>query len=157
MNPLRSLALFAATMLAAPAMAQTAGTNLNLQLPPSDVPAVASTAIHPAHAAPNAAPATAGTTGTRSKVVPGVYYGDTSGRTYDTAARKPTCDDSMYNQTQMHGSVSTGVYGASHWGSGSWGGATVNISKAFGSCEHPTGGISITIGGASGSFHGRGH
>ncbi|HLI17385.1 MAG TPA: hypothetical protein VKV22_03830 [Rhodanobacteraceae bacterium] len=150
-----SLLILAAGLLAAPAFAQTTGSPLNLQLPPGDMPAVASTATKPARPDPAAGPATASTAVVSGHAAPGVYYGDTSGRTYKTAeTRVPTCDDSTYNQAQMHGSVTTGVYSAGHRGSGSWGGATVDISKAFGSCEHPTGGVSITIGGGSGRFHG---
>ncbi|MGH8152222.1 MAG: hypothetical protein ACREPF_05740, partial [Rhodanobacteraceae bacterium] len=71
------------------------------------------------------------------------------------APRRPACNDATYNQTQMHGSVSMGVASGGRWGGGSWGGGTVTLSQAFGSCEHPTGGISITVGGVNGSFHGR--
>lgn len=172
MNIERLCVFVAAGVLAGPALAQTTGTPLNLQVPPASVPvAAASTPSRPA-AAPGkyygnvtghrsgaaqvtTAPASAGTTAIPAHSAPGVYYGDTSGRIYSTAATtpRPACDDSTYNQTQMHGSVGMGVAGGSHW-NGNWGGATVNLSKAFGSCEHPTGGISITISGANGSFHG---
>ncbi len=131
--------LLTAGLLAAPALAQTADSSLNLQLPPGSVPTAAGSTAGHAHAAP------------------GVYYGDTSGRPDNAAvALAPACDDSTYNQTQMHGSVSTGVVSAGRRGSGTWGAANVNFSKAFGSCEHPTGGIGISIGGGSGRFHGRG-
>lgn len=137
MHARRPLIILMASLLAVPAFAQTVGNSLNLQLPPDDLPAAASTAGNHPHAAP------------------GVYYGDTSGRKYTAAAaHAPACEDSTYNQTQMHGSVSTGVVSAGHRGSGTWGGANVNISKAFGSCEHPSGGVSISIGGGSGHFHG---
>lgn len=152
----RLFVLLVAGAVAAPAFAQSTGAPLDLTVPPGAVPVAASTtAAHP-HEIAHGAPAAATTAATPAHAAPGVYYGDTSGRIYSaaTARRAPACDDSTYNQTQMHGSVSTGVYSARHWGSGSWGGATVNISKAFGSCEHPTGGVSISIGGANGSVHG---
>lgn len=167
----RAFAAIVASLLAMPALAQTTSAPLNLSVPPNDVPAAASTAAPP-HAAPGAyyaggnrhadtaaqpgAPARASSTASPpAHAAPGVYYGDTSGRIYTAAAtpRRPVCDDSTYNQTQMHGSATMGVAGGSHFG-GSWGGATVNLSKAFGSCEHPTGGVSITISGANGNFHG---
>lgn len=136
-----SAALLAAA-LATPAWAQHAKPPLNLTLPPSDLPATASTAPKPASA-------------------PGVYYGDHSDRTAaseaaDEAATVPACDDATYNQAQLHGSVSTGVMAGSHL-SGNYQGGTVNLSKAFGSCEHPSGGVSISIGAAQDHFHGRGH
>ncbi len=114
---------------------------MNLKLPPSDVPAASSTAAKPASAAP------------------GVYYGDTSGRmgNNDTAAATTSnCDDYSYNQPQVHGSVGMGVVSGNHFGGGYQTG-TVNLTKAFGSCDHPTGGVSISIGGGTGNFHGRGH
>ena len=142
MNIKRHITALATTLLVATASAQTASKPLNLKLPPSDVPAASSTTAKPASTAP------------------GVYYGDTSGRmgnnsaTADTSSS--TCDDSTFNQAQVHGSVGMGVVGGSHI-SGSYQTGTVNLSKAFGSCDHPTGGVSISIGGGSGSFHDRGH
>lgn len=131
------VAILVAGSLAAPAFAQTAPAPLNLQVPPSDMHAPAAAAN--AKLGPNA---------------PGVYYGDTSGRTYAASAppTAPACNDATYNQPQVHGSVTTGVVGGGHWG-GSFGGATVNMTKAFGSCEHPTGGVSITVGGMQNHFH----
>lgn len=140
MNLKRHLTALATTLLVATVSAQTAKP-LNLKLPPSDVPAASSTAAKPASAAP------------------GVYYGDTSGRMGNNntaAASTSNCDDYSYNQPQVHGSVGMGVVSGNHFG-GSYQTGTVNLTKAFGSCDHPTGGVSISIGGGSGSFHGRGH
>lgn len=129
------------TLLAVPLWAQTTGKPLNLKLPPGDIPAASSTAAKPAASAP------------------GVYYGDTSGRmgNNDATAAATTaddCDDYSYNQPQMHGSVGMGVVGGNHF-SGNYQTGTVNISKAFGSCDHPSGGVSISIGGGTGHFNGR--
>ncbi len=140
MNIQRFLPALLVTLLTAPAWAQTTGKPLNLKLPPSDIPAASSTAAKPATSAP------------------GVYYGDTSGRmgnndTADTATQTD-CDDYSYNQPQMHGSVGMGVVGGNHF-SGNYQTGTVNISKAFGSCDHPSGGVSISIGGSTGHFDGR--
>ena len=141
MNIPRHFVALAASLLATTAWAQTAGKPLNLKLPPSDIPAASSTAARPAASAP------------------GVYYGDTSGRmgNNDSTATTTTtgdCDDYSYNQPQMHGSVGMGVVGGNHF-SGNYQTGTVNISKAFGSCDHPSGGVSISIGGGTGHFNGR--
>ena len=130
------------TLLAVPLWAQSTGKPLNLKLPPSDLPAAGSTAAAPARDAP------------------GTYYGDTSGRMGNndsaTAATTADCDDYRYNQPQVHGSVGMGVVSGNHFG-GSYQTGTVNLTKAFGSCDHPTGGVSISVGAGNGHFHGRGH
>jgi hypothetical protein len=130
------------SLLAATAWAQTPAKPLNLKLPPSDLPAAASTTAAP-----------------RTHDAPGTYYGDTSGRMGNAEAasdERPDCDDSTYNQPQMHGSVGMGVVGGNHV-SGNYQTGTVNLTKAFGSCDHPTGGVSISVGAGNGRFHGRGH
>lgn len=133
--------LLAACLITSAAWAQSSQP-LNLKLPPSELPATAATTAKPATA-------------------PGVYYGDTSGRTAaddaaDAASAIPDCDDATYNQAQVHGSVGTGVMAGNHV-SGNYQTGTVNLSKAFGSCDHPTGGVSVSIGAGQGHFHGRGH
>jgi len=177
------LALTILSLLAGAAMAQDAGKPLNLNLPHDYVPAASSTAPAPAQAPAVAAngskngiepktaqaqgPAPAATTSggkesvaitpSRAKDPPGTYYGDTSGQMAgaDIEDDGPHCDDATYNKPQVHGSVTTGVVSASHGGSGSYQGGAVSLSQAFGSCEHPTGGVSISVGGATGHFHGR--
>lgn len=132
-------ALFA-VVLATTAWAQTPAKPLNLKLAPADVPAASSTA----------APA-------KASSAPGVYYGDTSGRMGHTEVASDAtadCDDYSYNRPQVHGSVGVGVVGGSHF-SGNYQTGTVNLSKAFGSCDHPAGGVSISIGAGTGNFHGR--
>lgn len=157
---MKPLPVLAALLLASTgAAAQDASRPLNLRLPPDYVPAPASTAAAPA--------ATAGASGSgagrdnvavtpsRPKDPPGTYYGDTSGRMEDTAFADdtPRCDDATYNKPQMHGSVSTGVMSGSRGSSGSYQAGTVSLSQAFGSCDHPTGGISISVGGGTGRFN----
>lgn len=140
MNIQRFIPALLASLLATTAWAQTAGKPLNLKLPPSDLPAASATAAKPTSSAP------------------GVYYGDTSGRmsNNDTAAAATAdCDDYSYNQPQIHGSVGMGVVSGNHFG-GSYQTGTVNLTKAFGSCDHPTGGVSISVGAGDGNFHGRG-
>ncbi|MGA7438825.1 MAG: hypothetical protein WBW32_11945 [Luteibacter sp.] len=158
------LALTTLSLLAGAAMAQDAARQpLNLNLPPNYVPAASSTATAPASASSVAA--TGSKNGKESVAVtpahpkdpPGTYYGDTSGQIAgaDVEDDGPRCDDATYNKPQVHGSVSTGVVSASHGGSGSYQGGAVSLSQAFGSCEHPTGGVSISVGGTTGRFHGR--
>src|SRR5512139_1075128 len=135
----RTLGLLLASALATSAAAQSADRPLNLKLPPGAAPAASSSAAKPAAAS----------------TAPGVYYGDTSGSTDAAiAANEPpadTCDDASYNKTQVHGSVGMGVVAGNHV-SGHYQTGTVNLSKAFGDCDHPTGGVSISIGAGQGHF-----
>jgi len=130
------------TLLAVPLWAQSTGKPLNLKLPPSDLPAAGSTAAAPARDAP------------------GTYYGDTSGRMGNndsaTAATTADCDDYRYNQPQVHGSVGMGVVSGNHFG-GSYQTGRVNLTKAFGSCDPPTGCVCISVGAGSGHLNDRGH
>jgi hypothetical protein len=130
------------------AWAQTAGKPLNLKVPVSDAPASASSA---ASAASPASPASSST--------PGAYYGDTSGRMGNTEVAsdaRRACDDSTYNQPQVHGSIGMGVVGGNHV-SGNYQTGSVSVSKAFGSCDDPHGGVSFSISSGTGNFHSRGH
>ena len=137
------IALLAASALATSAWAQT-DKPLNLKLPPnSALPATSTSTAAPAHAGSSAAP--------------GKYYGDPSGTTAAAlAANTPddaadSCDDATYNNTQVHGSVGMGVMSGSHM-SGDYQTGTVNLTKAFGDCDHPSGGVSISISGGQGHF-----
>ena len=163
MKTIRTTALLASCLLCGAAWAQSTGQPLNLKLP-SGVPAAASStaAAAPSDASKAVAPAAApaaqanAAAGGYAKDPPGTYYGDTSGALGDTQAAvgQPaavTCDDATYNQPQVHGAVTTGVVAGNHF-SGSYGGAGVTLSQAFGSCEHPTGGMSISIQGTQGHF-----
>jgi hypothetical protein len=160
---MKAIVVLAALSLAATSTwAQDTSKSLNLRLPADYVPAPASSTA----AAPAAASSVAGTapknggsvavTPTRPKDPPGAYYGDTSGRMANTEADSgvPRCDDATYNKPQVHGSLTTGVVSASHGGSGSYQGGAVSLSQAFGSCEHPTGGVSISVGGMNNNFGG---
>ena len=84
---------------------------------------------------------------------PGVYYGDTSGR--PPRRQLVTCDDATYNQAQVHGSVGAGVVAGDHV-SGNYRYGTANLSKAFGSCEHRTGSIHLSVGVGTSTMHGPG-
>lgn len=151
-----TLALAALLFVSAGAMAQDASRPLNLKLPPDYVPASSATTPSPAHAGTTAAQGgneSVAVTPSRPKDPPGTYYGDTSGRMADAVVDdEPRCDDATYNKPQVHGSVSTGVMSGSHGRSGDFQSGAVNLSQAFGSCDHPTGGVSISIGGGTGHF-----
>jgi hypothetical protein len=142
MKNARYLSLIALVLTAGAAIAQAPAKPLNLAVPPTDIPVAASTAATPA------------------KDPPGTYYGDKSGPAPIADAEPAShCDDATYNQPQVHGSVSTGVVSSSRYGGGSYQAGTVNVSQAFGSCDHPTGGVSISISGANdnnGRYRGRG-
>lgn len=148
-------ALLATCLLATTALAQNTSQPLNLKLPPqsdmppSDLPAASSSATKPA-----------GSSASTSKPssAPGAYYGDTSGRMSDTGepgASAQTCDDSTYNQAQVHGSVGMGVMAGNHM-SGNYQTGSVSVTKNLGDCDHPSGGVSFSIGVGQGNFHGRG-
>lgn len=145
-----TLALAALLLVSTGAMAQDASRPLNLKLPPDYVPASSVTA-----GAPRGGDESVAVTSSRPKDPPGTYYGDTSGRMADTAIAddEPRCDDATYNKPQVHGSVSTGVMSGSHGRSGDFQSGVVNLSQAFGSCDHPTGGVSISVGGGTGHFN----
>ena len=139
-----------ATLLTTAAWAQTAEKPLNLKLPPSSLPAASSSAATSASAGAKASPASS---------TPGVYYGDTSGRMGNTEVAsdgRRRCDDSTYNQPQVHGSVGMGVVAGNHV-SGNYQTGSVSVSKAFGSCDDPHGGVSFSISSGVGNFNGRGH
>lgn len=142
----RLIGVIAGSLLVGSVWAQSASQPLNLKLPPgsamppSDLPASSASSAKPA-----ANP-------------PGVYYGDTSGRMGQPGevARASGCDDSTYNQPQVHGAVSTGVMTGSHMGTGTFNAGEVNVSKRYGSCDDPSGAVSFSIGVSEGNFHGRG-
>ncbi|MGA9342722.1 MAG: hypothetical protein WBV61_10410 [Rhodanobacteraceae bacterium] len=160
----RSVVAGIACVLASSAWAQTAPPKpLTLTLPSESRP-IADPA--PAHdvsveSAPVAkATAAAATVATASAssgspaLQPGVYYGDTSARPVRAdRADARGCDDSIYNQPQVHGSVGVGVVAGNHI-SGNYQTGTIDWSKALGSCEHPTGGIDISIRVGNGNFNG---
>ena len=136
MNIPRFIPVLLATLLAAPAWAQSTGKPLYLKLPPSDLPVAASTAATRPAITANGNPTSA----------PGVYYGDhsTPPPRVDERVAAQRCDDSTYNQTQLHGSASMGVMGGNHV-SGNYQAATINMTKNLGDCEHPSGGIGVSI------------
>ena len=155
----RALIALASALLVVGAHAQSATSTppaLNLKLPNDMPPAKAPASSSTAAAKPTASATSSDSNSTKPKDAPGVYYGDTSGRTYHededrVAAARQDCDDATYNNTQVHGSVGMGVVSGSHFG-GNYQTGDVNFTKRTGSCDHPTGGVSVSIG--VGQFHG---
>jgi hypothetical protein len=146
-HPINTL-LCAAGLLAAASVCAQAPPPLNLKLPAEGTPATTgSTAAPPAATMPS------------TTTPPGVYYGDTSGRMGNNVAdapAAPACDDSTYNQPQVHGSVGMGVMSGSRVGTGNYQSGTVNVSKRYGSCDQPSGGVSMSISVGQGHFSPRG-
>ncbi|WP_267223805.1 hypothetical protein [Dyella silvae] len=165
MKTVRTTAFVVASLLAASAWAQSSNQPLNLKLPANLPASSTSTAAASASTPTDAGKAAAGggnanpqandKTGAYSKDPPGTYYGDTSGTPGRTGAAhgQPvvTCDDATYNQPQVHGAVGVGVESGKHM-SGSYTGGSVTLSQAFGSCEHPSGGMNISVGGTQGHY-----
>jgi hypothetical protein len=155
-TPRIAIALLATSLLAGTAWAQTSSNQapppLNTTLPQAN--SMPSTLL-PASSSSSARPAASST---KPGSAPGAYYGDTSGRMGDddrTASSSQTCDDSTYNQAQVHGDVGMGVMSGSHM-SGSYQTGAVSVTKNLGDCEHPSGGVSFSVGVGQGQFHGRG-
>jgi hypothetical protein len=155
------VAALLAGMLAASAWAQSAPQALNLTLPPESVTTESVSAApipgNDGNAAVDALDAKgASIPGTDSgQAALGVQYDDRNGRPLNPYATvmPPKCDDSTYNQPQIHGDVSVGVVGGNHV-SGNYQTGAVNVSRAFGSCDKPTGGVSISIDVGQGNFNG---
>jgi len=148
----RAITALATSLLVTVAWAQTASQPLNLKLP-ANTPypgASANTATaQPAHsstAVPNPSAVTINGQ-TPSAATPGLYYGDTSGaRGNHDGSNATACDDSTYNQPQVHGDVGMGVVTGSHIPSGSYQSGDVSVVKNTGSCDHPTGTVGVSIG-----------
>ena len=79
-----------------------------------------------------------------SSAMPSAFrYDDPNPR--NRVAQGRPCDDAIYNQPQVHGSASVGVAAGNHV-SGNYQSGVVHVSKAFGSCEAPTGDVNVSIG-----------
>jgi len=161
--------LLVASVLATSAWAQSAPQPLNLTLPRDSVssqtgaaPArsaeASSTAAVPALAAggqpssANSAPPESHYDATANQIVDAA---DSANRPVDVAdSGKPACDDATYAQPQVHGSVGMGVVAGNHV-SGNYQTGGVQVTKNLGSCDHPTGGLGLSINVGQGNFNGR--
>jgi hypothetical protein len=133
--------------VAAPAWAQSAPQSLNLKLPPGTVSAQSATpepAKEPASASA-AAPALP------APMLP-IVYDDDDGDLQASGAK--ACDDKTYGQPQVHGSIGMGIVAGSHV-SGNYQTGTVQVTKALGSCDDPTGYLGLSISVGQGNFNHR--
>lgn len=158
------VAALLAGMLAASAWAQSAPQPLNLKLPPESVSTESASAAsvpgNDGNAAVDALDAKrAPIPAAEPEQAPlGVQYGDPDRRPLNpnAAVMPPKCDDATYNQPQIHGGMSVGVVGGNHV-SGNYQSGVVSVSKAFGSCDKPAGGVSISIDVGQENFNGHGN
>lgn len=148
-------ALFAG-IVAVSAAAQTAPQSLILKLPPmsdwsKNVEPVRGDNARGATSSVTPSSAVAGT----ADVQPGLGHDDRdAGSAYADRTANAGCDDATYGQPRVHGDVTVGAVGGNHV-SGNYQSGTVNVSKAFGSCDHPAGGASVSISVGRGNFNGR--
>jgi len=161
--------LLAASILATSAWAQSAPRPLNLTLPRDSVSS--QTGAAPARSAKASstaavpAPAAGGQPSSANSAPPESHYDATANQIVDAAdsanrpvdvadSGKPACDDATYRQPQVHGSVGMGVVAGNHI-SGNYQTGGVQVTKNLGSCDHPTGGLGLSINVGQGNFNGR--
>jgi len=145
-NAMKTRHLFAtliavASLLSLPAWAQSSPQLLDLKLP-ADNAAVDAADVEAARQGSSVAP---------SSAMPSAYhYDDPNPR--NRLAQGPPCNDATYTQPQVHGSAEVGVVGGNHV-SGNYQSGVVHVTKAFGSCDAPTGGVGVSIGVTKGDFN----
>jgi len=161
--------LLVASVLATSAWAQSAPQPLNLTLPRDSVSS--QTGAAPARSAEASstaavpAPAAGGQPSSANSAPPESHYDATANQIVDAAdsanrpvdvadSGKPACDDATYRQPQVHGSVGMGVVAGNHI-SGNYQTGGVQVTKNLGSCDHPTGGLGLSINVGQGNFNGR--
>ena len=160
--------LLVASVLATSAWAQSTPQPLNLTLPRDSVSS--QTGAAPARSAEASstaavpAPAAGGQPSSANSAPPESHYDATANQIVDAAdsanrpvdaadSGKPACDDATYTQPQVHGSVGMGVVAGNHV-SGNYQTGSVRLSKNLGSCDHPAGGMSLSIDVGQGHFNG---
>jgi len=166
-----NLILLAASVLAMSAWAQSAPQPLNLTLPRDSVSSQTDTAVVPARSAKATSTVAASTPAAATaqpspanSAPPDTHYDETANQIVDAAdsanrpvdaadSGKPACDDAAYAQPQVHGSVGMGVVAGNHL-SGNYQTGAVQVRKNLGSCDHPTGGMSLSINVGQGNFNG---
>jgi len=166
-----NLILLAASVLATSAWAQSAPQPLNLTLPRDSVSSQTDAATVPARSAKAtstvAVPAPAAATiqpPPANSPPPDTHYNETANQIVDAAdsanrpvdgadSGKPACNEAAYAQPQVHGSVGMGVVAGNHI-SGNYQTGSVQVMKNLGSCDHPTGGVSLSIDVGQGNFGG---
>jgi len=124
-----------AEVLSLPAWAQSSPQPLDLKLP-ADNAAVDAADVDAARHGDSVLPSS-------STTPSAFYYADPNPR--NRMAQAPPCNDATYTQPQVHGSAEVGVAGGNHV-SGNYQSGVVHVTKAFGSCDAPTGGVGVSIG-----------
>ena len=125
-----------AIVAATPALAQSSSAKpLDLNLPLQFTPATASTAHGTAKSAPASKPRQHGAhpDNTRATGMQPIY------------AYLPACNNKAYKRPRVFGNVGLGAFSGSHI-EGNYQTGTVNIAKALGSCNHPSGGVTFSFG-----------
>lgn len=155
----RYLIATVAGALAASAWAQSTPPTLNLNLPANSTTATAQTPA-PAKAANKVAAAVVTTTAAST---PALQNPPQSGTQYDADANaivdaadsrtSAACNDAAYSQPQVHGSIGMGVVAGNHV-NGNYQTGNVRMTKALGSCDHPTGMVGLSISVGRGNFNG---
>ena len=125
---------------AAPAWARSDSPPLKLQLPADSTSAQSSS---PPQAKADSDPAASSTPATANAPLPSAAPYDATYGTRRDAAQK-ACDDKTYGQPQVHGSVGVGVASGKRV-SGNYETATLDVTKALGSCDDPKGIVSASI------------
>ena len=164
------LILLAASVLATSVWAQSPPP-LNLTLPRDSVSSQTDSTTAPAPSAK--ATSTAAVAATAAATVqpqaansttPDAHYDETANRIVDAAdsanrrvdaadSDRPTCDEAAYAQPQVHGSVGMGMVAGNHI-SGDYQTGSVQVTKNLGSCDHPSGGLSLSVDVGRGNFNG---
>ena len=119
------LALFA-SVFAVSVWAQSSPQPLNLKLPSESAAVAAAGEPSESSTAGLAAAPDASTQPSPNPMPSAMYYDDANPR--NRVAGAPACDDSTYNELQVHGSVGAGVVGGNHI-SGNYQDAVINVSK----------------------------
>jgi hypothetical protein len=161
MKTSRYLIASLASTLAVSAWAQSTPLPLNLSLPPKSATTTAPAAAAPAKDANKSAIAAVTTTAAST---PALQNPPPSGTQYDANANAIVdaadsraltgCDDAAYSQPRIHGSIGMGVVAGNHV-NGNYQTGNVNMTKALGSCDHPTGMVGLSISVGQGRFNGR--
>jgi len=135
---------------AAPAGAQSAAPPLKLDLPPDAAAAPAASA-----AAPAASAAATENRASTPATIPAASVPPLPAFVDDGAPRAtPACDNRTYGQPQVHGSIGMGVV-AGNRVSGNYQTGSVQVTKALGSCDDPTGFVGLSIDVGQGNFNHR--
>ncbi|HMM57181.1 MAG: hypothetical protein DYH18_08975 [Xanthomonadales bacterium PRO7] len=157
----RYLIASVASALAASAWAQS--PTLNLNLPPNR----ATAAVAAPAAAKDTNKAATATVTTMAASMPALQNPPPASAQYDANANAAVdaadsrasaagCDDAAYGQPQVHGSIGLGVVAGNHV-NGNYQTGSVRMTKALGSCDHPTGMVGLSIHVGQGNFNGGNH